>query len=57
MKELIIAVLFIAGALYGMFFLGQMKERHDYTVGFARQVEIAYWQGFGDGRAQLLDAR
>ncbi len=32
-----------------VFKMGTWKERRDYTAGFAREVEAAYWDGYKDG--------
>lgn len=50
-KYLAFVLIAIIGlSLFGTYTLGRRLERRDYTNGFVKQVEAAYWEGFDDGR-------
>lgn len=51
---LVVIMLFLVAGGYALYRLGKYVERRDYTAAFIQQVEIAYWQGFDDGRKPVI---
>lgn len=42
----------VSGCFYGSYRLGRHLERAAYTREFIKEVEAAYWEGYGDRAKQ-----
>lgn len=55
----LVTILLVVGlvCLAGMYQFGKWQERKAYTKAFIREVEAAYWEGYGErARQDMLGA-